>query len=312
MRFIDEHRDRFGVEPICRVLEVSDKTYHARKRRPPSRRQVDDERLLGEIRRVHKNSGGTYGSRRCWKQLAREGIRVGRCRVERLMAAKGIRGAQHGRERFLTRADEHAERPADLVKRRFVASRPNQLWVCDLTCLKTHEGWLYLAFVLDVYGRMIVGWQTAGHMRTDLVLDALEMALHLREPAAGELTHHSDRGSQYTAFRYTQRLADHGIARSIGTVADAYDNAMAESWVGTYKLELPGRPFKSRFDAELATVAYIGWYNHERLHSSLGDIPPVEYEALHLGSGVDEPQLQAVPAQAAQQTSRGKRLTAGL
>lgn len=281
MSFIDEHRSRFGVEPICRVLEFSDKTYWARKKRPPSRRQVEDERLLGEIRRVHGDSNGAYGSRRTWKQLGREGEDVGRCRVERLMAANGLCGAQYPRKRYLTVSDEGAERPADLVNRRFTADRPNQLWVCDLTYVRTYEGFLYLAFILDVFSRLLAGWQTADHLRTGLVLDALEMALHLREPdpGAGGLVHHSDRGSQYTAFRYTQRLGDHGIARSVGSVADAYDNAMAESWVGTLKLELPGQPFRSRFDADLQIAKYIGWYNHSRLHSSLGDIPPAEFEA---------------------------------
>jgi putative transposase len=283
MSFIDEHRSRFGVEPICRTLGFSDKTYYARKKRPRSRRSREDERLLGEIRRVHKDSGGAYGSRRTWKQLGREGVHVGRGCVERLMGANGIAGAQHGRRRFLTVCDPQAERPADLVQRRFTADRPNQLWVCDLTYVKTWEGFLYLAFILDVFSRLLAGWQTADHLRTDLVLDALEMALHLRDPdpAAGGLIHHSDQGSQYTAFRYTQRLGDHGIARSVGSVADAYDNAMAESWVGTCKLEIPGAPFHTRFDADLAIAKYIGWYNRDRLHSSLGDVPPAEFEAIH-------------------------------
>jgi len=163
-----------------------------------------------------------------------------------------------------------------------VAERPNQLWVCDLTYLKTREGFVYLAFVKDVFSRMIVGWQTATHLRTDLVLDALEMAVHLRQPTAGELVHHTDRGSQYTSFRYTQRLADLGIAASVGSVADAYDNAMAESFVGTLKTELvAGRTFTTRFAAELAVVEYLGWFNHTRLHESLGDVPPAEFEALY-------------------------------
>jgi putative transposase len=277
--FIDEHRERFGVEPICGVLEFSDKTYYARKRRPPSRREVDDERLLGEIRRVHEDSGSAYGSRRAWKQLRREGIPAARCSVERLMGRNGIEGAQHPRKRFLTVADEGAQRPADLVNRAFKATRPNQLWVCDLTYEKTYEGFVYLAFVLDVYSRLVVGWQTADNLRADLVLDALEMALHMRRPGAGELVHHSDRGSQYTAFRYTQRLADHGIARSVGSVADAYDNAMAESFVSTFKREAPSRPYRTRFDAELGIARWIGWYNRDRLHSSLGDVPPLEFEA---------------------------------
>ena len=199
------------------------------------------------------------------------------------MRQHGLQGAQRPvKRRWLTRADEAAPRPADLVERRFEAHAPNQLWVCDLTYLKTFEGFLYLAFVKDVFSRRIVGWQTAEHLRTDLALDALEMAVHLRRPAAGELVAHTDRGSQYTSFRYTQRLSDFGITASVGSVADAYDNAMAESFVGTLKTELvQGRPFKTRFEAELAIVAYLGWFNHTRLHSCLGDFSPDQFEIDH-------------------------------
>jgi putative transposase len=281
--FIDAHRDRFGVEPICRTLGIAPSTYHARKTRPPSRRAVDDAVLLDRIRAVHEQNYGVYGSRRVWKALRRQGVPAPRCRVERLMRRHGLCGAQPGRKRrWLTVADDAAPRPADLVERRFVADRPNELWVCDLTYLKTREGFVYLAFVLDVFSRMVVGWQTATHLRTDLVLDALEMAVHLRRPAAGELVAHTDRGSQYTSFRYTQRLADLGIAASVGSVADAYDNAMAESFVGTLKTELiAGRVFTTRFEADLAVVEYLGWFNHTRLHEPLGDIPPAEFEALY-------------------------------
>jgi putative transposase len=281
--FIDAHRDRFGVEPICRTLGIAPSTYYARKTRPPSRRAVDDAVLVDRIRVVHAQNFGVYGSRRVWKALRRHGVHAPRCRIERLMRQHGLRGAQPGRKRrWLTVADDTAPRPADLVERRFVAERPNQLWVCDLTYLKTREGFVYLAFVLDVFSRMIVGWQTATHLKTDLVLDALEMAVHLRRPAAGDLVAHTDRGSQYTSFRYTQRLADLGIAASVGSVADAYDNAMAESFVGTLKTELvAGRVFTTRFDAEIAVVEYLGWFNHTRLHESLGDVPPTEFEALY-------------------------------
>ena len=282
MSFIDTHRDRFGVEPICRTLGIAPSTYFARKTRPPSRRAVEDAVLLAQIRTVHEHNYGAYGSRRVWKALRRQGVPVPRCRVEPLMRRHGLVGAQPGRKRrWLTVADETAPRPADLVERRFVAEGPNQLWVCDLTDLKTREGFVYLAFVKDVFSRMIVGWQTATHLRTDLVLDALEMAVHLRRPAAGELVHHTDRGSQYTSFRYTQRLADLGIVASVGSVADAYDNAMAESFVGTLKTELiAGRMFATRFEAEIAVVEYLGWFNHTRLHADLGDLPPAEFEAL--------------------------------
>ena len=283
MSFIDAHRARFGVEPICRTLGIAPSTYYARKTRPPSRRAIEDVDALAAIRRVHEHNYGAYGSRRVWKALRRQGMPVPRCRVERLMRQHQLRGAQPGhKRRWLTVADETAPRPADLVERRFMAERPNRLWVCDLTYLRTREGFLYLAFVKDVFSRMIVGWQTATHLRTDLVLDALEMAVHLRRPAAGELVHHTDRGSQYTSFRYTQRLADLGIAASVGSVADAYDNAMAESFVGSLKTELiGGRIFRTRFDAEIAVVEYLGWFNHTRLHEALGDRPPAEFEALH-------------------------------
>ena len=234
MTFIDAHRDRFGVEPICRTLGLAPSTYYARKTRPPSKRAIDDTVLLERIRAVHEHNYGAYGSRRVWKALRRQGVPAARCRVERLMRRHGLCGAQPGRKRtWLTVADETAPRPADLVERRFVAERPNRLWVCDLTYLKTREGFVYLAFVLDVFSRMIVGWQTATHLKTDLVLDALEMAVHLRRPAASELVAHTDRGSQYTSFRYTQRLADLGIAASVGSVADAYDcdDVLAAVWV---------------------------------------------------------------------------------
>lgn len=303
MSFIDEHRSRFGVEPICRTLEWNVSSYYARKTRPRSRRELEDARLLGEIGRVHKENYEAYGARRVWKQLAREGIEVGRCRVERLMHAHGIRGAQPSKpRRSLTVADESAPRPADLVDRDFRAEAPNLLWVCDLTYLKTLEGFLYRGFVKDVFSGLIVGWQTADWLRTELVLDALEMAVHLRRPGreAG-LVHHSDRGSQYTSFRYTQRLQDLGIAPSVGSVGDAYDNAMAESFAGTLKTELvKGRVYRSRFEAEIAIVEWIGWFNHRRLHTELGDIPPAEFEARHAEAGanpdvrsVAEPSLRA-------------------
>ena len=282
MTFIDAHRDRFGVEPICRTLAIAPSTYYARKTRAPSQRASKDARLLERIRAVHHDNYGAYGSRRVWKALRRQGEQAPRCRVERLMRVHGLRGAQPGKRRWLTVADETASRPADLVERRFTAERPNQLWVCDLTYLKTREGFVYLALVKDVFSRMIVGWQTATHLRTDLVLDALEMAVHLRRPGTGELVAHTDRGSQHTSFRYTQRLADLGIAASVGSIADAYDNAMAESFVGTLKTELvAGRVFATRFEAEIAVVEYLGWFNHTRLHESLGDLPPAEFENLY-------------------------------
>jgi transposase InsO family protein len=298
MSFIDAHRDRFGVEPICRTLGWCVSSYYARRKRAPSARQLADERLVAVIGEVHADNYQAYGARRVWKELRRRGVAVGRGRIERLMRQEGIHGAQPvGRRRRTTIPDEAATRPADLVERRFIADAPNRLWVCDLTYLKTLEGFVYLAFVKDVFSRFVTGFQLADNLRTDLVLDALEMAAHLRRPAASMgLIAHSDRGSQYTSMRYTQRLEDLGIAPSVGSVGDAYDNAMAESFVSTLKRELvKGRVFRSRFDAEIAVVEYLGWFNHTRLHSELGDIPPAEYEALSsrgdaIASGLRPPQ----------------------
>ena len=287
MTFIDAHRERFGVEPVCKVLGTSVATYYARKQRPPSRRALRDAELIELIREVHEENLSVYGSYRVWKALLRKDVEVARCTVERLMRKHGIEGKSPRRRKRTTIADEGAPRPADLVERRFVATGPNQLWVCDITYVKTWEGFVYLAFVKDVFSRMIVGWQLADNLRTDLVLDALEMATWRRRPdPADRLVHHSDRGSQYTSFRYTQRLEDLGIARSVGSKADAYDNAMAESWVGTFKTErVDDRPtFRSRFEAELAIVAYIAWFNDVRLHREIGDVPPSEFEADYLQS----------------------------
>jgi transposase InsO family protein len=279
--FIDEHRGRFGVEPVCRVLEVSVSAYYARKTRPPSRRARGDAELLERIRVVHERNYRSYGSRRIWKALHREGVRVGRCRVERLMRAHGLSSVRRGKRGQTTNADPAGARPADLVERRFQAERPNELWVADISYVRSFEGMSYFAFVLDVYSRMIVGWQLASTLRTDLVLDALEMAVWQRDLRRDRLIHHSDRGSQYTSFRYSERLAELGITASVGSVADAYDNAMAESFVATFKNELVRqRRFRSRDQAELAVVEWIGWYNHARLHSALDDLPPTEYEMI--------------------------------
>jgi putative transposase len=279
---IEEHGDRFGVEPICRVLEVSPSTYYARKTRPASARTQRDAELLDQIRRVHDGSGGVYGAHKVWKQLLRDGVTVARCTVERLMRAHGITGVIRGGKRRTTIVEPAALRPPDLVNRTFTATRPNALWVADLTYVRTWEGWVYVAFVLDVFSRAIVGWQSAGHLRTDLPLDALEMALYQRKPAPGELIHHSDRGCQYTSIRYTGRLAEVGAVPSVGSVADSFDNAMAESLNATYKEELIHRQsWRTRADVEHATAAWVGWYNHTRLHTSIGDVPPLEYETAY-------------------------------
>ena len=279
--FIDEHRGRFGVEPICRVLETSVSAYYARKTRPLSRRAQVDRLLLERIRAVHERNYCSYGSRRVWKALRREGLQVGRCRVERLMRTQGITSIRQRKRWQTTTPDPVAVRPADLVERRFQAQRPNELWVADISYVRSFEGMSYFAFVLDVYSRMIVGWQLAPTLRTDLVLDALEMAVWQRDLQGERLVHHSDRGSQYTSFRYSDRLAELGITASVGSVADAYDNAMAESFVSTFKTELVRpRRFRTRDEAELAVVEWIGWYNHHRLHSALDDYAPAEYEMM--------------------------------
>jgi putative transposase len=256
--YIDAYRDRFGVEPICRVLEEPTSTYYAGRTRPPSARQRRDEELLARIRSVHADNYGVYGVRRVWKELRRQGVDVARSTVGRLMAKDGLVGVRRGRKPFTTVPDLLASRPGDLVNRNFTASRPNQLWVADLTYVRTWEGFCYVAFVLDVFTGRIVGWQLARHLRTDLPLDALEMAAWLEDTSAG-LIHHSDAGSQYTSFRYTERLADLGIRASIGTVADSYDNAMAEALIGSYKAELVDRhSWRTASDVELATTRWVG------------------------------------------------------
>jgi transposase InsO family protein len=282
---IEVHGERFGVEPICRVLEASPSTYYERRNRPPSARRLRDHQLLAEIRRVHQANYGVYGARKVWKQLNREGITVARCTVERLMRAHGITGLIRGAKRRTTVPDPTAPRPPDLVERKFVATRPNQLWVSDLTYVRTFEGWAYVAFVTDVFSRRIVGWQLAGHLRTDLPLDALEMAVYQRRPQRNALIHHSDRGCQYLSIRYTERLAEIGASASVGSVADSYDNALAESVNATFKEELIYRKtWKTRTEVELAVAAWVGWYNHHRIHQTLGDVPPTEYEADHYAS----------------------------
>jgi transposase InsO family protein len=278
--FIDANRHRWPVAAMCRVLDLSERSYYAAKQRPACARSLSDDRHRTEIRRVYDTNYRVYGARRVWRQLAREGHTVARCTVERLMADMGLAGVRRGHRHRTTIADENAARPPDLVERRFTAERPNQLWVADITYVSTWEGWLYVAFVLDVHSRVIVGWQIASHMRTDLVLDAIEMALWRRDTTDG-LVHHSDAGSVYTSFRYSDRLAEAGVAASIGSVGDSYDNAMAEALNGTYKAELiaPGRPWRTRNSAEFATIEWIDWYNTARLHSEIGDIPPLEHEA---------------------------------
>jgi putative transposase len=282
--FIDGERGRFGVEPICEALDVSASAYYQRATGERSRRAIEDERLLELIRQIHERNYYAYGSWRMWRALLRAGEEVGRGRVERLMRRHGIRGAKRrGKPWRTTISDPSAARPPDLVRRDFSAAGPNELWVSDFTYLRCWEGRVFFAFVIDVYSRMIVGWQFAEHMRADLVLDALRMALHLRGPGADvQLVHHSDAGGQYLSHDYRQTLDDHQVLASIGTVGDCYDNALAESFVDSFKTELiRDRVWKTRAQLELAIVEYVAWFNNERLHGSLGGVPPAEYEAVH-------------------------------
>ena len=282
-RYVDEHRGRFGVEPICRVLGVSASAYYHRKSGARSARSLQDERLLERIQELHAANYYAYGSRRMWIALRRAGEPVARCMVERLMRANEICGAKRrGKPWRTTKPDPAARRRPDLVDRDFGATERDRLWVADITYLRCWEGVVFFAFVIDAYSRRIVGWQLASHMRTTLVLDALRMALHQREPGADvELVHHSDRGSQYTSIDYTQTLADHGVLASVGSVGDAYDNALAESFVDSFKTELiADRVWRSRSQLELAVFEYLGWFNSARLHQALGDRPPAEFEAL--------------------------------
>ena len=293
-RYIDEHRDRFGVEPICEALDVSASAYYQRAHGLRSDREVEDERLLAVIRETHTKNFKAYGYRKMWKALIRAGETAPRCRVQRLMAAAGICGAKRrGKPWRTTKADPAAARAQDLVGRDFTAQAPNRLWVGDFTYLRCWEGVAYFSFVIDVYSRMIVGWQLAAHMRTSLVLDALRMALGLRAPGADfQLVAHTDAGSQYTSEDYSQQLDDAEVLASIGTVGDAYDNAMAESFVDSYKTELiSDRVWQTRSQLELATVTYVSWFNHQRLHESLGDVPPVEFEALHAAQIASDPSI---------------------
>jgi putative transposase len=296
--FVDAHRDRWSVAAMCRAIGLSERTYHARKSRPPSARAIRDEYLKAQIAGVFEANYRCYGARRIWLALLRDDVAVGRGRVERLMADMGICGVQRGKKRYTTVADADTARPPDLVKRQFGAERPNELWLADITYASTWEGWLYVSFILDACSRMIVGWQIATHLRTELVLDALEMALFRRDVTSG-LIHHSDAGSQYTAIRYSDRLAQAGVAASIGTVADSYDNAMAEALNGTYKAELVKLhgPWRTRAELETATIDWIYWYNDTRLHGEIGDMPPAELEALCYTSNstADQPSTHPVP-----------------
>jgi putative transposase len=292
--FIDEQRERFGVEPICRALGVSASAYYQRATGARSQRRIEDERLLELIAATHAANYYAYGYRRTWKALRRAGHEVGRDRVKRLMRQAAIQGAKRrGKPWRTTVPDPAAMRPPDLVDRDFSAGRPDELWLADFTYLRCWEGLVFFSFVIDAYSRRVVGWQFAAHMRTDLVLDALRMALTRRQSGADvELIHHSDAGSQYTSYAFQQVLDDHQVLGSIGSVGDAYDNAMAESFVDTFKTELiRDRVWRTRSQLELAIVEWVAWFNNERLHESLGDLPPAEFEALQATRYVLTPSL---------------------
>ena len=285
--YIDEHKDRYGVEPICSVLPIAPSTYYDAKSRPPSARACRDEALRREIARVHHEANeGTYGQRKVWRQMNREGIRIANCTVRRLMRELGLKGVRRGRTTRTTFGDKTAEKPADLVQRNFIATRPNQLWVADITYVATMENrFAYVAFVIDVFSRFIVGWRASNSLRSDLALDALEMAIWQRNQLQG-LIHHSDHGSQYLAIRYTERLAEAGIEPSVGSVGDSYDNALAECIIGLYKTELIHHrgPWRNLDHVEFGTLEYVDWFNNRRLLEPIGDVPPAEFEAAYYAS----------------------------
>jgi len=285
-RFIDDHRARFGVEPICRVLQFAPSTYYAAKKREPSARQKRDDELAVKIKRIYEENYSVYGARKVWHELINEGVQVGRCTVERLMSAAGIAGVVRGKPHYTTIPAEAEERPADLVERNFQASRPNVLWVADLTYVRTASGFVYVAFIIDVFSRFIVGWQASRSLRSELALDALEMALWGREGPFDGLIHHSDRGVQYLSIRYTERLAEAGLVGSVGSRGDSYDNALAESINGLYKAELIHNrgPWRGLKDVEFATLEWVDWFNHRRLFGPNSYLPPAKYEQSRAGS----------------------------
>lgn len=298
--FIDDQREVYGVEPICRVLPIAPSTYHAHvaQRADPTKVSARGRRdlvLTNQIRRVHDANFGVYGVRKVWRQLGREGIEVARCTVARLMRQMGLRGAVRGRETRTTIADKATPSPADRVNRQFRAPRPNLLWVSDFTYVATWQGFVYVAFVIDTFARRIVGWRVSRTAHAGFVLDALEQALHARRPVqGGGLVHHSDRGSQYVSIRYTERLAEAGIEPSVGSVGDSYDNALAETINGLFKTEVIRRrgPWRSMEAVEFATLEWVDWYNHRRLLEPIGSMPPAEAEARYYAK-LEQPALAA-------------------
>jgi putative transposase len=298
--FIDEHRSVYGVEPICDVLPIAPSTYHRQKfleAKPEKRsaRARRDEALRGTIRQSWTENHAVYGVRKMWHELKPTDDPPARCTVERLMRQMGLQGVVRGKTKKTTIPDDAALRPQDLVTRNFTATRPNQLWVADLTYVATWRGFAYVAFVIDVFSRRIVGWRASSSLRSDLALDALEQALHDRPLDESErLVHHSDRGVQYLSIRYTDRLAEAGIEPLVGSTGDSYDNALAETVMGLFKTEVIRHrgPWRGLEDVEFATLTWVAWYNTTRLHGSLGYVPPAKFEqAFH--------DRQAAPAELA-------------
>ncbi len=286
--FIDEHREVYGVEPICKVLPIAPSTYyrHATRQADPGKAPVRvqrDARLCTAIQRVWEANRRVYGARKVWRQLQRESMPVARCTVERLMRRLGLRGVIRGKGVKTTVSDKAARCPLDRVNRQFRAARPNALWVSDFTYVSTGQGFVYVAFVIDVFARRIVGWKVSSSARTDFVLDALEQALHARRRAGDDaLIHHSDRGVQYVSIRYTERLTEAGIEPSVGSVGDSYDNALAETINGLYKAEvIHRRSWRNREAVEMATLDWVHWFNHHRLLGPIGNIPPAEAEVAY-------------------------------
>jgi transposase InsO family protein len=298
--FIEAHRGAYGVEPICRVLPIAPSTYHdhAAKQRDPSRlsaRARRDQELKAEVTRVFAENFGVYGVRKVWRQMRREGLDIARCTVERLMRDLGLRGVIRGKPVRTTMSDKAAPCPLDHVNRQFHAPAPNRLWVSDFTYVATWAGFVYVAFVIDVYARYIVGWRVSRTAHAGFVLDALEQAIHERRPVhRGGLVHHSDRGSQYVSIKYTERLAEAGIEPSVGSVGDSYDNALAETINGLYKAEVIHRrgPWRSFEAVEYATLEWVDWFNKRRLLEPIGNIPPAEAEQRYYAS-LDEKQMAA-------------------
>jgi putative transposase len=292
LAYIDGHREEFGVEPICAALTsaavpIAPRTYYAAKTRPPSKRALADAGLRPQIVRVHRENFGVYGADKIWRQLNRQGVRVARCTVERLMGGLGLAGVVRGKAKRTTiAAGGQVARPADLLERDFTAAAPNQRWVADITYVATWSGFVYVAFVCDLFARRIVGWRASTSLRSDLALDALEQALWQRRHDVRDVTgvvHHSDRGVQYLSIAYTERLAEAGAVTSVGSRGDSYDNAAAESLIGLFKTELirSRGPWKGLDDVELATLEWVDWFNHRRLHSHCGYRPPAEFEATY-------------------------------